>query len=85
MAWSPPARQRRSWLAEQAGDYAANISHHIRDGTAVRLRGDFPTDEAATKLPFLASREVGRGWKMPPREWSAAETRFAVLFGDRFL
>jgi DNA-binding LytR/AlgR family response regulator len=26
MAWSPPARQRRSWLVEQAGDYAAPIS-----------------------------------------------------------
>jgi hypothetical protein len=33
MAWSPPARQRRSWLVEQAGDYATPISHHIRDGT----------------------------------------------------
>ncbi|HEX6011263.1 MAG TPA: hypothetical protein VFY87_05530 [Geminicoccaceae bacterium] len=33
MAWSPPARQRRSWLAAQAGDYATPISHHIRDGT----------------------------------------------------
>ena len=35
MAWSPPARQRRSWLVEQAGDYATPISHHIRDGTGV--------------------------------------------------
>jgi hypothetical protein len=33
MAWSPPARQRRAWLVEQAGDYATPISHHIRDGT----------------------------------------------------
>src|SRR3712207_4644561 len=33
MAWSPPARQRRSWLVEQAGDYATPNSHHIRDGT----------------------------------------------------
>src|SRR3712207_3724428 len=33
MAWSPPALERRSWLVEQAGDYAAPISHHIRDGT----------------------------------------------------
>src|SRR3712207_1198328 len=33
MAWSPPARQRRAWLVEQTGDYAAPISHHIRDGT----------------------------------------------------
>jgi hypothetical protein len=33
MAWSPPARQRRLWLVEQAGDYATPISHHTRDGT----------------------------------------------------
>jgi hypothetical protein len=34
MAWSPPALQCRSWLVEQAGDYAAPISYHTRDGTA---------------------------------------------------
>jgi hypothetical protein len=33
MAWSPPALERRSWLVEQAGDYATQISHHTRDGT----------------------------------------------------
>src|SRR4051794_33582579 len=33
MAWSPPARQCRSWLVEQARDYATQISHHTRDGT----------------------------------------------------
>jgi putative transposase len=52
---------------------------------AVRLRGHFPTDEAATKLLFLALREVSRDWKMPAREWSAAKTQFAVIFGDRFI
>jgi hypothetical protein len=33
MAWSPPARQCRSWLVEQAGDYATIQFHHPRDGT----------------------------------------------------
>ncbi len=51
---------------------------------AVRLRGHFPTDEAAAKLLYLALREVSRGWKMPPREWNIAKTQFAVMFGDRF-
>jgi hypothetical protein len=37
MAWSPPARQRRFWLAAQAGDYAAQISYHTRDGTTVAI------------------------------------------------
>ncbi len=51
---------------------------------AVRLRGHFPTDEAAAKLLYLALREVSRSWKMPPREWNIAKTQFAVMFGDRF-
>ena len=51
---------------------------------AVRLRGHVPTDEAATKLLFLALREVSRGWKMPPREWTIAKTQLAVMLGDRF-
>lgn len=51
---------------------------------AVRLRGHFPTDEAAAKLLFLALREVSRNWKRPAREWNMAKTQFAVIFGDRF-
>jgi putative transposase len=52
--------------------------------TAVRSRGHFPSDEAATKLLFLVLREVSRHWRMPPREWAAAKTQFAVMFGERF-
>ena len=48
--------------------------------TAVRSRGHFPNDEAATKLLFLVLREVSREWRMPPREWAAAKAQFAVLF-----
>src|SRR5947208_1687600 len=39
MAWSPPARQRRSWLVEQVGGYAKPNFHHIRDGTHPCRRG----------------------------------------------
>jgi putative transposase len=52
---------------------------------AVRVRGHFPSDEAASKLMFLVLREVSKNWKMPPREWSAARTQFAVIFGERFV
>jgi putative transposase len=51
---------------------------------AVRVRGHFPTDEAASKLLFLVLREVSRDWKMAAREWNAARTQFAIMFGDRF-
>ena len=33
---------------------------------AVRARGHFPNDEAATKLTFLVLRQIARQWKMPP-------------------
>src|ERR1700759_1181698 len=52
---------------------------------AIRARGHFPTDEAATKLIFLVLCQVVREWKMPPREWAEAKTQFAIVFGDRFV
>jgi hypothetical protein len=51
MAWSPPARQRRSWLAEQAGDYATSISHHTGAGT--------PLAVTAILLALLAAATIG--------------------------
>jgi putative transposase len=52
--------------------------------SSVRSRGHFPSDEAATKLLYLVLRDVSKNWKMPQREWTAAKTQFAILFGDRF-
>lgn len=51
---------------------------------AVRAREHFPTDEAALKLLFLVSNRAEKEWTKPPREWSMAKAKFAVLFGDRF-
>ena len=51
---------------------------------AVRARGHFPSDEAATKLLFLVLNRSEKEWKMPPREWVMAKAQFAVLFGERF-
>jgi transposase-like protein len=51
---------------------------------SVRIRGHFPTGEAAMKLIWIQLREITKNWKMPPREWSAAKVQFAVVFGDRF-
>ena len=51
---------------------------------AVRVRGHFPTDEAAMKLLFLVLNRTEREWRMPPREWAMAKAQFAVLFGERF-
>jgi len=51
---------------------------------AVRARGHFPSDDAATKLLFLVLNRSEKQWIMPPREWSMAKSQFAVLFGERF-
>jgi putative transposase len=52
---------------------------------AVRTRGHFPTDEAALKLMYLVLRQVAGEWKMPPREWCAAKSQFAIIFDERFV
>jgi putative transposase len=51
---------------------------------AVRARGHFPSDEAATKLLFLVLNRSEKEWIMPPREWCMAKAQFAVLCGERF-
>ncbi len=52
---------------------------------AVKIRGHFPTDEAATKLIYLVLRDAAAEWKMPPREWTQAKSQFAIMFEDRFI
>ena len=52
---------------------------------AVSRRGHFPTDEAALKLLYLVLRDTSKDWKMPPRQWTAAKTQFAIFFGERFI
>ncbi len=52
---------------------------------AVRTRGHFPGDDAATKLLYLVLNNAAQEWKWPPREWSEAKTQFAVIFGERFV
>jgi putative transposase len=52
---------------------------------AVRTRGHFPTDDAATKLLYLCLNRAAAEWKRPPREWSEAKTQFAIMFNERFV
>ena len=59
-------------------------SLHMQLRKIIKTRGHFPTDEAATKLLYLALRNIRKRWHTPP-EWLAALTHFAVLFPDRFV
>lgn len=51
---------------------------------AVRIRGHFPSDAAATKLIYLALRNVEEKWRNAPIAWHAARAQFAIKFEDRF-
>jgi putative transposase len=59
-------------------------SLHMQVRKVIKNRGHFPNDEAASKLIYLALRNIARDWKMPPREWRAAMTQFAIHFEGRF-
>ena len=60
-------------------------SLHMRLRKALKIRGHFPTDEAAGKLIYLVLRNITRRWHKAPREWKAAMNQFAILYPDRFL
>lgn len=51
---------------------------------AVRNKGHFPSDQAATKLIWLALRNITANWKRPPIAWQAAKAQLAIQFGERF-
>jgi len=49
----------------------------------LKVRGSFPTDEAALKLIYLALQNITEKWTMPIKEGRAALNRFAILFAER--
>ena len=59
-------------------------SLHMQLRKIVKNRGHFPSDEAATKLLYLALRNITKDWSMPNRTWKEAANQFAIVFGERF-
>ncbi len=59
-------------------------SLHSSVRKSIRNKGHFPSDEAATKLIWLALRNITVKWKNPPIAWAAAKAQFAIQFGERF-
>jgi len=51
----------------------------------LKTRGHFPTDEAATKLIWLALRNITADWGRAANDWKTAMNQFAILFDDRFV
>jgi transposase-like protein len=50
----------------------------------IKTRGHFPSDDAATKLIWLALRNITADWGRAARDWKEAMNQFAILYADRF-
>ena len=50
----------------------------------IKTRGHFPSDEAATKLIWLALRNITAAWGRGILSWKPAMNQFAILYQDRF-
>ena len=65
--------------------YTTNAVESLHRGLRkiIKTRGSFPTDEAATKLLYLAIQNAGVHWRRAV-EWTDAMSQFAIVFADRF-
>jgi putative transposase len=50
----------------------------------VKTRGHFPSDDAASKLIWLALRNITAGWGTAAHHWKEAMNQFAILYAERF-
>jgi putative transposase len=57
------------------------MHRHIRK--AIKTRGHFPDEQAATKLIYLAIERAETKWRSA-RAWTAARRALKIHFGDRF-
>jgi len=51
----------------------------------IKTRSHFPSDEAATKLIWLALRNITANWGHAAVDWKQAMNQFAILYEDRFI
>jgi len=50
----------------------------------IKTRGHFPSDDAASKLIWLALRNITADWGRAAHRWKEAMNQFAILYADRF-
>jgi putative transposase len=48
-----------------------------------KARGSFPSDEAVSKLLYLALRNIAKKWTSPVHDWKDALNRFAIIYENR--
>jgi len=74
----PPAVRRLIYTTN------AIESLHSQLRKIIKTRGHFPSDDAATKLIWLALRNIMSDRGRSIREWREAMNQFAIAYGDRF-
>ena len=50
----------------------------------IKTRGHFPSDDAASKLIWLALRNITSDWGKAAHHWKEAMNQFAILYAERF-
>ena len=50
----------------------------------IKTRGHFPSDDAASKLIWLALKNITAQWSRAAPTWKEAMNQFAILYEDRF-
>jgi putative transposase len=58
-----------------------SLNHSLRKMT--KIKGAFPTDEAAKKSIYLCLQNAKKKWKMPIRDWGQILNQLAIVFEGR--
>ncbi|TCT09613.1 mutator family transposase [Paralcaligenes ureilyticus] len=59
-----------------------SVNSRLRE--ILKTRSHFFSDEAASKLIWLALRNITAKWGDPARDWKEAMNQFAILYEERF-
>ncbi len=68
---------------EQSATALAGINGQLRK--IIKTRGHVPSDEAVTKLIWLALRNATADWGRAAHAWKAAMNQFAIMYEERFV
>lgn len=74
----PPAVRKVAYTTNAIESINARLRKIIKN------RGHFPSDEAASKLIWLALRNITADWGNAAQDWKTAMNQFAILYEDRF-
>jgi transposase-like protein len=56
---------------------------HRQFRKVTKAKGQFPSDEALTKMLYLAYKGISKKWTMPVRNWAFVISQLSVTFAER--